>query len=145
MCRQTRSRRALTGPAGPASLRLSASRDQPSLTLGEESLPASEPLPVLADAAPENPLTCFFAHVCKTHHPPLGSLSSDGGGSRPDLMSAGTDAHAPRSAPCAARTFLCASISSSREGHRLRSTRRGSALSPSATVRMAEVSVSNSL
>ena len=32
-----------------------------------------------------------------------------------------------------------------RDGHRLRSTLRGSALSPSATVRMAEISVSSSL
>src|SRR4051812_39083221 len=71
--------------------------------------------------------------MCKTLRTPLGSLYSGGGGSRPDFIAAGTDAHALRSAPCAARTCRCASVSCSRDGHRLRSTRRGSALS-SATI-----------
>jgi len=69
------------------------------------------------------------SRTCKTRDTPLESLSSDGG-ARPDLRSVRTAAHALRSAPCAARTFLSASVSSSRDDHRLRSTRRGSALSP---------------
>src|SRR5215210_9562903 len=73
------------------------------------------------------------------------SLYSDGGGSRPDLVSGGMDLHVSRSSPRAARTFLSASVSCSRDGHILSSTLRGSALSSSATFIMVAVRASNSL